>query len=125
MCQDMNKIVVLAAMLATFIAGCNNSHGPSGTTNETTAAIIASRNTAINKYNAYSDLFLDSSAVEQFITQQNLNDALGNSLRSFYNARNFQFAWFVSDGLTEQALAFRSLYDYSKDSSTSRKLLDN
>jgi len=37
-------------------------------------------------------------------------------MRDFYNMRNFQFAWFDSKGLTEQALGFRSLYKYSTDS---------
>ena len=33
-------------------------------------------------------------------------------MRSFYNARNFQFAWFSNDGLTEQARGFWNLHDY-------------
>jgi murein L,D-transpeptidase YcbB/YkuD len=49
-------------------------------------------------------------------------------MRVFYNARNFQFAWFSGDGLTEQTFTFRSLYDYSKDNEKKRLLdykLDN
>ena len=38
------------------------------------------------------------------------------SLLLIYNIRNFEFAWFDSNGLTEQALGFRSLYKYSTDS---------
>ena len=37
---------------------------------------------------------------------------MARRIRSFYNTRNFQFAWFSSDGLTEQALAFWNLHDY-------------
>jgi len=33
-------------------------------------------------------------------------------MRSFYNTRNYQFAWFSSDGLTEQARGFWNSYDY-------------
>lgn len=82
------------------------------------------RNASITKANAYSDVFLDSTAMESFIAEQKLNDTISNGMRSFYNARNYQYAWFASDGLTEQALAFRNLYDYNKDSATTRKSLD-
>lgn len=106
----------MAAVAATVIS-CKNTPEYAGT-----AKKLTERNLSINKGNAYSDLFLDSSEVEKFITQQKLNDTLANDMRSFYNARNFQFAWFASDGLTEQAMAFNSLYDYMQDSA--RKYLD-
>ena len=86
------------------------------------------RNLAINKYNSYSNLFTDSTTVESFIKEQKLNDTISYDMRVFYNARNFQFAWFSSDGLTEQTFAFRSLYDYSNDNEKKRVLdykLDN
>lgn len=86
------------------------------------------RNLAINKSNSYSSLFIDSNTVESFIKQQNLNDTISHDMRVFYNARNFQFAWFSGDGLTEQSFAFRSLYDYSKKDEEKRPLdykLDN
>ena len=86
------------------------------------------RNLAINKYNSYSNLFTDSTTVESFIKEQKLNDTISYDMRVFYNARNFQFAWFSSDGLTEQTFAFRSLYDYSNDNEKKRALdykLDN
>lgn len=82
------------------------------------------RDRSITKANAYSDLFLDSNAVEAFIREQHLNDTVANDMRNFYNGRNFQYAWFAGDGLTEQALGFRNLYDYNKDSSNTRRTLD-
>ena len=33
-------------------------------------------------------------------------------MRSFYNTRNYQFAWFNQEGLTEQARGFWNLHDY-------------
>jgi murein L,D-transpeptidase YcbB/YkuD len=86
------------------------------------------RNLAINKTNSYSTLFTDSTTVEAFIKEQKLNDSLSHDMRMFYNARNFQFAWFSGDGLTEQTFAFRSLYDYTKDNEKKKTLdyrLDN
>lgn len=85
---------------------------------------ITPRNTAINESNAYNNLFLDSTDVEKFITKQQLNDTIANMMRSFYNARNFEYAWFDTRGLTEQALGFRSLYDYSRDTGDVNKQLE-
>lgn len=85
---------------------------------------LIGRNTGIDSAHAYSDLYLDTAELDQFISLQHLNDTVSLQLHNFYNARNYQFAWFDQDGLSEQALAFSSLYQYSKDSSTGRKWLD-
>jgi murein L,D-transpeptidase YcbB/YkuD len=82
------------------------------------------RNTAIDSAHACNHLSLDTANLDLFISQQKLNDTLSRELLNFYNARNFQFAWFDREGLTEQAMAFSSLYQYSRDSSTGRKWLD-
>jgi murein L,D-transpeptidase YcbB/YkuD len=66
---------------------------------------------------------MDSSTLESFIKQQKLSDSISDDMRVFYNARNFQFAWFSGDGLTEQTFTFRSLYDYSSDNDK-KKVLD-
>lgn len=73
---------------------------------------------------SYSDLFFDSSRLEDFLAKQQMSDTLRETFRSWYNTRNYQYAWFAHDGFTEQALAFYSLYTYSKDSSRGRKWLD-
>lgn len=56
--------------------------------------------------------FLDSLAVEKFISSKKIPDSLSRRIRSFYNTRNYQFAWFTSQGLTEQARGFWNLHDY-------------
>ncbi len=73
---------------------------------------ITKRDYSITASNSYSDLFLDSTAVENFITEKKLNDTLTRRLRSFYNARNYQFAWFSNDGVTEQGRSFWNLHEY-------------
>ena len=67
---------------------------------------------SITPSNSYSDLFLDSSAIRNFITQNKIDDSIARRLKSFYNTRNYQFAWFSGDGLTEQARGFWNLHDY-------------
>src|SRR5258708_6353691 len=73
---------------------------------------------------AYSDLFLEPGRLDSFIVRQQMDDSLANELQDLYRQRHFQFAWFAKDGLTEQALSFYSLYNYSKDSTEHRKWLD-
>lgn len=116
------KYIIIIAALAFSIESCvDNSTESSGTR---VNGKVVKRNTQINKANAYNDLFLDSARIEKFIVEQKLNDTVANHIRDFYNSRNFEFAWFDSKGLNEQALAFRNLYDYNKDSATERKKLD-
>ena len=109
--------LIIPAGLCLLLAACRP-----GTQQQTVK--ITPRNTAINESNAYNNLFLDSTDVEKFITKQQLNDTIANMMRSFYNARNFEYAWFDTRGLTEQALGFRSLYDYSQDTAEVNKQLE-
>jgi len=73
---------------------------------------ISQRDGSINISNSYSDLFFDSTAMEQFIQKKKIADSIADRIRSFYNTRNYQYAWFNSDGLTEQARGFWNLHDY-------------
>ncbi len=86
------------------------------------------RNTSITVTNAYNDLFLDSAALETFITRENLHDSIATRMRAFYFDRNFEFAWFATDGLSEQGRGFWNLVSYSvttlKDSSAFSKALN-
>ena len=72
------------------------------------------RNTQITPANSYSDLFLDSISIEQFIQQKKLTDDESRALRSFYNYRNGQFAWFNTFGFSEQGRGFWNLKDAYK-----------
>lgn len=108
--------LILPAGLCMLLAACRP-----GTQQQTE---ITPRNTGVNENNAYNNLFLDSVAVEKFITKQQLNDTIANVMRSFYNSRNYEYAWFDARGLTEQALGFRSLYDYSQDTGNVNKQLE-
>lgn len=73
---------------------------------------ISSRDYSINATNAYNDLFLDSTAMVKFFESDHVNDTLVRRMTSFYNTRNYQYAWFTDSGLTEQALGFWNLHNY-------------
>ncbi|RYG50826.1 MAG: hypothetical protein EOO01_09805 [Chitinophagaceae bacterium] len=118
------RLITCICAVVTFTA-CNSGNEDIEGRTEGKHKKKSERNLTITPSNSYSDLFLDSNDVEKFIIDQKVSEEQATDLRRFYNFRNFQFAWFSKDGLTEQTLSFRTLYDYDKDSGVSRKNLDN
>jgi len=107
------KMILFLLSGYTLVIACNNNAGVRNSiTNQQSEKKISSRDLSINASNSYSDLFFDSTALENFITQKKIPDSIAIRMRSFYNTRNYQFAWFSSDGLTEQARGFWNLHDY-------------
>jgi murein L,D-transpeptidase YcbB/YkuD len=107
----MKKITFILA-LSIILFSCSEQNANSQEKKSKEEKNISARDESITKANAYSDLFLDTAAVSNFITQNKVSDSIANRLKSFYNTRNYQFAWFSSDGLTEQARGFWNLHDY-------------
>jgi murein L,D-transpeptidase YcbB/YkuD len=109
---------------------CNSQDSNSQTTDSTTsesAKNVSSRDISITPANAYSNLFFDSMKMESYVTENKLPDSVARRMRSFYNTRNYQYAWFSSNGLTEQALGFwnlRNYASYSGDTSIKDKVLE-
>ncbi|RYZ20758.1 MAG: hypothetical protein EOO16_15525 [Chitinophagaceae bacterium] len=115
----MKKLLLYTAFLWTALSACNAQSGgssdggdDSGPGTEATEKKISSRDRSITRANAYSDLFLDSTALIDFIRTRKVPDSTARRMVSFYNARNYQYAWFTSNGLTEQARGFWNLHDY-------------
>lgn len=84
---------------------------------------ISPRDYSITKQNAYNDLFLDSMDVRNYIQKNQISDTVGLRMVSFYNKRNYEYAWFASDGLSEQAKGFSSLLNVSTDTAENFKKL--
>jgi len=123
----MRKLFLCIAISSSLLISCNNSteNDPDNPTGmEKKNKKISSRNYSITTSNGYSDLFLDSVVVERFIMEKKIPDSLVWRIRSFYNSRNFEFAWFCSDGLTEQARSFWNLHNHFTSSSEDT-ILDN
>lgn len=107
------QYLFLALSLGLFACNSDDGDGEGGNgESEKEKKRISSRDYSITKENSYSDLFLDSLAMEKFIVDRKVPDSIRRRMRSFYNTRNFQYAWFSSDGLTEQAKGFWNLHDY-------------
>jgi murein L,D-transpeptidase YcbB/YkuD len=124
----MKFTILFIATAFVFIASCNNS-GKDEKTPAGNAAVedvdavvedtvqakkVTERDYSITKENAYNDMFLDSVAMEKYISNRQLSDKkIARRIRSFYNARNYQYAWFSTTGLTEQSRFFWNQYDYA------------
>jgi murein L,D-transpeptidase YcbB/YkuD len=109
--QGMKTILPLLFGCSLIIA-CSNSENNQSQGTGKAEKNMSKRDRSISRSNSYSNLFLDSLAMENFIAQKKIPDSLASRIRSFYNTRNYQFAWFSSDGLTEQARGFWNLHDY-------------
>jgi murein L,D-transpeptidase YcbB/YkuD len=118
----MKKLFTSALIICSLLISCNNngqttsssssSNDGSNSSNSEKEKKISKRDWSVTKENAYNDIFLDSSNLEKFIVDNKVPDSLSRRLRSFYNARNYQFAWFSTNGLTEQALTFWNIHNY-------------
>ncbi|HWB25706.1 MAG TPA: L,D-transpeptidase family protein [Chitinophagaceae bacterium] len=119
----MNKIFLISVTFCTILFACNNNRN-----RYDGKARAFKADTSITRANACNSLFLDSNALDNFIIKDTLNDTIANLLRAFYYDRNFEFAWFAPDGITEQGREFWNLYTYSvsslKDSSFFLKALN-
>jgi murein L,D-transpeptidase YcbB/YkuD len=124
----MNKFLLLAICTQVVVA-CNSQSSNNtekkdrSEQSDSKKDNVSKRDLSITKANSYTDLFLDSAAMEKFIATKKMPDSMARRIRSFYNARNYQYAWFSSDGLTEQARGFWNLHDYvtTYDGDTSLK----
>lgn len=81
----------------------------------------------VSEEERFSDLFLDSVTIEQFILTHKIDDKKAGYLRDFYLSRQYQFAWFSEKGLDEHGRCFWNLHNnflnYSQDSSLYDKQL--
>lgn len=82
---------------------------------------VAERDTTITAENSFSELFLDSLKLDGFIRHTSVTDSVTRQMQSFYNSRNYQFAWFFNDGMADYVSSFLDLQNdyihYSGDSS--------
>ena len=111
----MKLTIVPVAVLALLFFSCNNNNDntPGSSQSQNKKKKITARDYSVTPANAYNDMFLDSLVMEKYIADNSLNDSVSNRMRSFYNARNYQYAWFATNGLTEQARGFWNQLDYA------------
>jgi len=96
------------AVFFVLFTSCKNSKKQ----NEKEEKRISKRDLSINASNAYNDLFFDSMVLVKFFAENNTGEELVRRMTSLYNTRNYQFAWFTKNGLTEQAHGFWNMHNY-------------
>lgn len=72
--------------------------------------------TSITPTTSYNNLFLDSSAIHAFIQKDSIYKPFEEMYINFYRHRNFEFAWFDTSGLVEQAHNFINLLNSDANS---------
>jgi len=95
---------IIPVIVTTFFLSCNEVSPKQGEN-------VTIRDTTITTANAFSQLFFDSINLENFLEKEVSGDSMANYMRSFYNSRNYSFAWFDEDGLTVQAQGFWTAHD--------------
>ena len=110
--HSMKRTLFVAIATTFLISSCKSQPGSESREEKKEEKKISKRDISIRPGNSYSNLFLDSLAMEKYITERGVADSLARRLRSFYNTRNYQYAWFTSEGFTEHARNFWNLHDY-------------
>ena len=95
---DMKRLLLTCTVCISLLMACKNKEEK---------AIQPDK--SITPANAYNNFFLDSTAVEDYLTNAALPEDLSLKFRNFYYSRNFQYAWLSANGLTEQARGFWNL----------------
>jgi murein L,D-transpeptidase YcbB/YkuD len=125
----MIKTLMYAGIIFSMLLSCNDKTDGKKSSSQKTEKEkkLTKRDFSITPANAYNDIFFDSMALVNYLAENKLDESLVRRMTSFYNARNYQFAWFTSNGLTEQARGFWNMHNYQttygKDSSLKNKTL--
>lgn len=96
---------MILVTIALIVSACGSGSG------KEQAPIV--RDTTITAQNAYNNLFFDSLRLEKAIAADSSLWQFDEKLRRFYAGRNYQFAWFDTSGMAEQAYNFRNLWTAS------------
>jgi murein L,D-transpeptidase YcbB/YkuD len=116
----MKRMIMLTLLASVVLLACHSQEKQQ----QKEEKKISKRDYSITKKDSYNDLFLDSSDVVKYIAENAIPDSIARRIISFYNTRNYEYAWFASDGLSEQAMGFSSLLNFTGDTSARQKKLE-
>ena len=85
-------------ILLVLVSSCNHGYKPG-----------AQRDDTINRKTSYNNLFLDSTAIAVFLDSNPDLKKYEQQFVDFYRKRNFEYAWFDSNGLADQSHNFINL----------------
>src|SRR4051812_22761684 len=100
-------LVAVSTLLLLFLFSCKNQNQQK---NKEVAI-----DKSITQANAFNNLFLDSNKIKDFLADHPEYSAFGQQYQDFYKPRNYEYAWFDTSGLGEQATNFISLLNSTID----------
>jgi len=111
----MKKILLFSSVIIITCYSCKQHGNESQPQSQAT-----SRDTSIKLGTSYSETFFDSLQMERLLVKQQFHDSIKRRIRNFYNARNYQYAWFFKEGMADYAssfyVAYKEYISYSQDS---------
>jgi len=93
-----NRYIVIFIVMIVVWLTCNNKK-----------SIISKRDFTITAFTTFNNLFLDSVTLEVFLDKHEEFKAYKSQYLNFYKERNYEYTWFDSSGLAEQAHNFMNL----------------
>lgn len=106
--MNFRKLLFTASIVTLLLAACGGRKNRKVKIDQT-----------ITPQTSYNNLFLDSAAIRQFTNKDTVYKPFEEMFVNFYRHRNFEFAWFDTSGLVEQAHNFINLL--SADAKSMRK----
>ena len=98
-----NSLVAVSTLLLLFLFSCKNQ------TQQERKKKEVQIDKSITPVNAFNNLFLDSNKIKDFIANHPDDSAYAQQYQDFYKQRNYEYAWFDTSGLGEQAVNFVNL----------------
>jgi murein L,D-transpeptidase YcbB/YkuD len=115
----MNYRTALIFFVTVFINACNSNSGGN-----------VERDTSVTVVTSFNNFFLDSAQLKKFLSSHDEYKNYKKQFVDFYKERNYEYAWFDSSGLGEQAGNFINLLNntinsYEDSSFYNKKLYDD
>jgi len=98
------SFVAVSTLLLLFLFSCKNQ-----TQQEQKEKKEVEIDKSITPSNAFNNLFLDSNKIKDFLTNHEEYSGFEQQYQDFYKQRNYEYAWFDTSGIGEQAVNFVNL----------------
>src|SRR5690242_4462797 len=104
----MKKGFVLCTILilSIILYSCSNNVKKNNSNKKNDTVPVDS---SVTLSNAFNDLFLDSTSLQHFIYKHPEYSVYQKQYFNFYKQRNYEYAWFDTSGISEQASNFMNL----------------
>src|SRR4051794_6302743 len=99
----------LIILLSLLWFGCIGTESKNGSSNNNQNTEYIPPDKSITADNAFNNLFFDSAKLQGFLDKHSEYAVYQEQFFNFYKQRNYEYAWFDTSGVTEQASDFMNL----------------